>query len=225
MIRAILFDLDGTLLDTAPDLVGALNHLRKIEGLSEVEPKAYQHYVSRGALGLISAGMPESNKETFEKRKDLFLDYYAQNIYHLSRPFEGVERLLNALDKRGVPWGVVTNKMEYLTLPLLKAAKLLNRAACVICGDTLQQGKPHPAPVLLGCEVMGSVHGETLMIGDDLRDIQAGQAAGTKTALAAYGYLEPGMLDLNLTGSYVVHDPAEVIRILDNEQLSTETAG
>ena len=155
MIRAILFDLDGTLLDTAPDLIGSLNYLRKSEGLPLLEDANYKHCVSRGALGLISAGMPESSKEVYEQRKTDFLHHYEQNIFIKTRPFSGVERTLDELDRRAIPWGIVTNKMEYLTIPLLKAAKFLDRAACVICGDTLQQSKPHPAPVLLGCEVIG----------------------------------------------------------------------
>ena len=150
MIRAVLFDLDGTLLDTAPDMVGALNHVRVQEGMPPVPIEDYRHFVSRGALGLISAGMPESSKEKFNERKSLFLEYYQQNLYSNSRPFEGIQELLDQLRLRGVPWGVITNKAEYLALPLLKAAGLLSLAGCAICGDTLQQSKPHPAPVMLG---------------------------------------------------------------------------
>jgi phosphoglycolate phosphatase len=217
LIRAVLFDLDGTLLDTAPDLIGALNYLRESEGLASLEDEGYRHYVSRGALGLISAGMPESSKEVFEQRKTDFLNHYQQNIYKKTRAFDGVENLLSELDRRAVPWGIVTNKMEYLTFPLLKAANLLHRAACVICGDTLQHSKPHPAPVLLGCEVLGSNSGQTLMVGDDLRDIQAGSAAGTSTALAAYGYLDPAVVVEDLAGVFVLNQPADVLDLLKSE--------
>ena len=214
MIRGILFDLDGTLLDTAPDLVGALNHLRKAEGLPSVESDDYRHYVSRGALGLITAGMPESSEDIFEKRKTQLLKYYEENIFRNTRPFEGVDALLLELDKRAIPWGIVTNKMEYLTLPLLRAAKLINRASCVICGDTLQDSKPHPAPVLLACEILGLKNSEALMIGDDLRDIQAGHAAGTHTALATYGYLAPDIMEQELHDSFLLDQPGEVLNFL-----------
>lgn len=217
MIRGILFDLDGTLLDTAPDLVGALNHLRKVEGLLPVEADDYQHCVSRGALGLISAGMPESSEEIFEKRKTQLLKHYEENIFRNTRPFEGVDELLLELDKRGIPWGIVTNKMEYLTLPLLRAAKLISRASCVICGDTLQDSKPHPAPVLLACEILGVKYAETLMIGDDLRDIQAGHAAGTHTALATYGYLAPDIMEQELYDSILLERPGDVLNFLGSQ--------
>ena len=215
MIQSVLFDLDGTLLDTAPDLIGALNHLREGEGMPPVEVDKYRHFVSRGALGLISAGMPESSEHVFEKRKSAFLGHYAENIYAQSRPFDGVNELLDELDQRAVPWGVVTNKMEYLTLPLLTAANLLHRAACVICGDTLQQSKPHAAPVLLACEILGVASTDTVMVGDDIRDLQAGNAAGTQTALAMYGYLEPGIMDRDLSRSYLIEKPDDVLEILD----------
>lgn len=214
MIRSVLFDLDGTLLDTAPDLIGALDHLRMNEGLPPVEPENFRHFVSRGALGLISAGMPESTVEVFEQRKTAFLDHYAANIYEKSRPFEGVEAVLDQLDRNGIPWGIVTNKMEYLTIPLLKAAGLFGRAACVICGDTLKQSKPHAAPVLLACEILGATNAEAIMVGDDVRDLQAGNAAGTHTALATYGYLEPGILDTDLFESHLLEEPADVLSLV-----------
>jgi len=217
MIRAVLFDLDGTLLDSAPDLVGALNHVRTKEGLPEVEIEKYRHFVSRGALGLISAGMPESSAQVYEQRKLQLLEHYEQNSYLKTRPFDGIEQLLGELDKHAIPWGIITNKTEYLTFPVLKAAGLLARAACVVCGDTLQQNKPHPAPVLLGCEIVGVRSEEVLMVGDDVRDLQAGQAAGTSTALATYGYLEPEILQRNLGGCHLIHHPADVLELLELE--------
>jgi len=217
VIRAVLFDLDGTLLDTAPDLIAALNFLRQAEGLPMVEEAGYRHFVSRGALGLISAGMPESTEDVFEHRKAEFLRHYEQNLFVKTKPFKGVNGLLNELEARAIPWGIVTNKMEYLTFPLLEAVKLLGRATCVICGDTLQQSKPHPAPVLLACEVLGASCKESLMIGDDLRDLHAGEAAGTKTALACYGYLDPEIRKRDLSSSYMIDKPEDVLKILDNE--------
>ena len=217
MIRAVLFDLDGTLLDTAPDLVGSLNHVRETEGLPPVPVEQYRHYVSRGALGLITAGMPESDEEKFEDRKARFLTYYENNIYTDSDLFPGIGDLLQTLERRAIPWGVITNKMEYLTLPVLKAAGLYHRASCVVCGDTLKQSKPHPAPVLLGCELLGASGEEVLMVGDDIRDLQAGEGAGTQTALAMYGYLEPEIAKRDLKQSHLVYKPEDILQLLPDE--------
>lgn len=214
MINAILFDLDGTLLDTAPDMVGALNHVRDSEGMPPVGIDDYKHYVSRGALGLLSAGLPESSKERFEHRRSLFLDHYQKNFYSGTQPFEGIEEMLTGLERRGVRWGIVTNKAEYLTLPLLESAGLLRRAGCVVCGDTLRQGKPHPAPVMLGCEILGAHNEKVLMVGDDARDLQAGHGAGTQTALATYGYVEPGMLDRDLKGVHMIEHPTNILDLV-----------
>lgn len=214
MIRAVLFDLDGTLLDTASDMVGALNHVREEEGMPPVAVEEFSQYVSRGALGLISAGMPESSREQFESRKRLFLEYYQDNLYSSTRPFEGIEETLARLEQRGIPWGVITNKAEYLTLPLLKTAGLLSRAGCVVCGDTLRQAKPHPAPVMLGCEILGTPKESALMVGDDARDIQAGRGAGTQTALALYGYVSPELLERNLAGVHLVETPPGIMDLV-----------
>jgi phosphoglycolate phosphatase len=215
MIRAILFDLDGTLLDTANDLVAALNHLRSTEGLAPVDPGDYRHLASHGAAGLIGAGMPGAAAGVPEEYKRVFLDYYATHSTQHTRPFEGVRQLLTGLASRGISWGVVTNKPEYLTLPILRATSLLPNTACVVCGDTLRHSKPHPAPVRLACEVLRVEPAAALMVGDDLRDIEAGLAAGAQTALAAYGYVLPG-LDLNsLRGSHVVQEPMDILALVD----------
>jgi len=215
MIRGVLFDLDGTLLDTAGDLVGALNYVREQEGMNEVAIEDYRHLVSRGAVGLISGGMPPSDQPTFETRRKRFLDYYAANSTRFTEPFDGISELLEQLQTRAIPWGIVTNKMEYLTLPVLEANGLLSRPACVICGDTLAQSKPHPAPVRLACELLGVAPEDTLMVGDDIRDIEAGQAAGTLAALAAYGYVEPGLDRLRLNGCFVIQSPHEIMNLIE----------
>jgi len=218
LIRGILFDLDGTLLDTAPDLIGALNHVRKQEGLPVVSVADYRHLVSRGAAGLVGQGMPEADPASFERRKSEFLKHYAEFLFQDSVFFDGVEDVLAVLERNAIPWGVVTNKMESLTLPLLQAAGLLNRAAGVVCGDTLNQSKPHPAPILLGCEMLNCPNSQTLMVGDDLRDLEAGQAAGTLTALALYGYLEPGIFSNDLSGSYQIERPIDVLQLLELDE-------
>ena len=187
-VRAILFDLDGTLLDSAPDLVAALNHVRETENYDPIPVADISRHASKGAVGLLTAGMPETDQQTFQAWRQRFLDFYAENSYRETGAYDGVEELLHAIETAGIPWGVVTNKIESLTGPVIEAAGWKNRAACVVCGDTVSESKPHPAPVLHACELMGVEPGVTIFAGDDLRDIQAGQAAGTITAAIHYGY-------------------------------------
>lgn len=201
-IRAVLFDLDGTLLDTAPDLVGALNHLRDLEGLAPVAVGDYQQFVSRGALGLIREGMPAAKEGQEAAWKAEFLAHYADHLFEGTRLYEGVEDLLARLEQQAIPWGLVTNKPEYLTVPIIKALGWQQRAAFVVCGDTLAVNKPDPAPVLLACELAGVEPVEAIMIGDDPRDLDAGEAAGTVVALAAYGY---GAGEVIASGRLVAH--------------------
>ena len=215
MIRAVLFDLDGTLLDTAADLVGALNFIREQEGLEAVGVEEYRHLASRGAAGLIGEGMPRSDAETFAARKTSFLQYYAANSTRFTEPFDGVGELLEQLQARAIPWGIVTNKLEYLALPVLEATGLLRGSSCVICGDTLARSKPDPAPVRLACEILGVPAAEALMVGDDIRDVDAGRAAGTLTAWAAYGYVDPEIGPDRLDGTYIIQAPGEILQLID----------
>ncbi len=187
-LRAVLFDLDGTLLDTAPDLVGALNHLRTEEGLPPVPVSEFRRFVSRGALGLIREGLPDRGAEEEARRRQRFLDWYAVHSLDESGPFPGVEALLATLDEEGIAWGIVTNKPTFLTLPILEAIGWSRRARSVVCGDTLAVSKPHPDPVLRACREVGVDPARAAMVGDDPRDLDAGDAAGCLPVLAAYGY-------------------------------------
>ena len=216
MIKAILFDLDGTLLDSAPDLVATLNHLRAREGLAAVPVAELRHFVSRGAVGLITAGMPPCNDETLASWKEAYLDYYEQNNFVHSRPFDGIERVLSELAERNIPWGVVTNKMEYLSLPILEKAGWLTLTAAVICGDTVTHNKPHPEPVLAACKKIGVAPENTLMVGDDLRDVEAGKRAGSLTAFAVYGYADRESQSDVSDGTALINTPEEILSLLDN---------
>jgi phosphoglycolate phosphatase len=194
-IQAVLFDLDGTLLHSAPDLVDALNWVRSQNGLEPLHDTSIQDAASHGALGLLRAGMPDTDAETLEQWRLAFLARYEKHSFDKTQFFEGVAELLEYLRAAGIPWGIVTNKPEYLTFPILNAAGLATAASCVVCGDTLAQRKPHPAPVLLACERLNVRPENTLFVGDDVRDIKAGLAAGTQTCSVLYGY---GSADLLL---------------------------
>ena len=187
--NAVLFDLDGTLIDTAPDLVGVL---RDMQIRHEREPVPYdsvRSIVSRGALGLLEIGFPEVEHEYMSPMHVEFLERYEERICIESRLFEGMAELLDELDERRMPWGIVTNKPEKVTRLLLEEMALLSRTACLVAGDTIAERKPHPAPMLLACERAGIEPTRTVYVGDALRDVQAGQAAGMATIAAAYGYI------------------------------------
>lgn len=216
MIKAVLFDLDGTLLDSAPDLVASLNHLRVGLELAPLPVDQLRHFVSRGAAGLINAGMPPCDDETMAAWRTSFLDHYQQNSYVDSAPFEGVESVLSELESRGVPWGIVTNKMEYLCFPILEKAGWKSTAATVICGDTAERNKPHPEPVLAACREIGVSPAETLMVGDDLRDMEAGRRAGSQTAFALYGYVD-GQSQSDMIGdAALLKRPQDVLTLLED---------
>jgi phosphoglycolate phosphatase len=188
VVRGVLFDLDGTLLDSAPDLVGSLNHVRQTEGLDALPVPDMSPHASKGALGLLNAGMPAADEQTLERWRLRFLEHYSQNSFRESSLYEGVAETLEYLARSAIPWGIVTNKVESLTLPLVDRIGWRQSVGCVVCGDTLAQSKPHPEPVLLACNILRVDPARVLFVGDDVRDVQAGLAAGTLTAAAQYGY-------------------------------------
>lgn len=214
-VTAVLFDLDGTLLDTAPDLVGSLNALRVSEGLPAAPVAEYRRFVSRGALGLIRAGLPDRGPDAEAEWRRRFLAHYERNSLVDTKPFDGVERILGALEAQGIAWGIVTNKPEFLTLPIVDALGWASRAACVVCGDTLAVSKPDPAPVLLACERAGAQPSASLMVGDDPRDLEAGEAAGARSVLAAYGYGAQEVLDAGRAVHAVIARPEDLLACLE----------
>lgn len=217
-IRAVLFDLDGTLLDSAPDLVGSLNWVRRSEKLPPLAVSEMQRFASKGAVGLLKAGMPAADDATLETWRRRFLEHYSQNSFRESRLYDGIPELLEFLGARGIPWGIVTNKTEALTLPIVEAAKLSDTISCVVCGDTLNESKPHPAPVSLACGMVDVSPGETLFVGDDVRDIQAGRAAGTQTAAAYYGYGAYELDDEFVADSFRIHSPIELVELVNRNR-------
>ncbi|SNS37877.1 phosphoglycolate phosphatase [Noviherbaspirillum humi] len=186
--RAILFDLDGTLADTAPDLAGAMNRVRIKRGLEPAPYDILRPVASAGARGLIGAAFGLApGDEGFEELKVDFLDTYAGALAVDTRLFDGVGELLAALDGHGLAWGIVTNKASRFTDPLVPLIGLLH-AGCVVSGDTTPHSKPHPEPLLEAARRLGLAPEHCWYVGDDLRDIQAGRAAGMPTVAAAWGY-------------------------------------
>jgi phosphoglycolate phosphatase len=189
-IRAVFFDLDGTLADTAPDLAGALNALLEERRRPPVPVTAARPVTSSGARGMLRVGFGiDPGHADYETLKARFLDLYAERICVATQLFDGASDLLAALDARALPWGVVTNKAERFTRPLLAALELLDRAACVVGGDTTTRAKPHPDPLLHAARHLGVATRNCLYVGDDLREVQAARAAGMPVIAAAYGYL------------------------------------
>jgi phosphoglycolate phosphatase len=216
VIKAVLFDLDGTLLDSAPDLIATLNHLRAGVGLAALPADDLRHFVSRGAIGLIRAGMPPCDDETLASWRDAFLDYYRQNSFVKSRPFDGVEPMLAALRQREIPWGVVTNKMEFLSVPLLKKTGWFSMLSGLVCGDTVANSRPDPRLILAACGQIGIEPENILMVGDDPRDVEAGIRAGCHTAFALYGYADKESRTEMTDDTTLINSPQDVLSILDN---------
>ena len=213
--KGVFFDLDGTLADTAPDLVAAANLLRVARGLPPLPYEVLRPTASAGARGLIQGAFGYDNQHPqFEELRDEFLANYEKNICVHSKLFDGMNAFLQELEERQIPWGIVTNKVERFTHPLLKLMGLHQRSAAIVGGDTTPHSKPHPAPILKAAEICNINPSECLYVGDDLRDIEAGRAAGMKTVAAAYGYCgcdEP----VNAWGAdYIINHPSELRSIV-----------
>ncbi len=213
--RGVLFDLDGTLADTAPDLGYALNQQRLSRGMPELPIEAVRSHASSGARGLLKIGFGiEPGQSGYEALRDEFLDIYEENLARNSRLFPGVSTLLEQIERRGLRWGIVTNKSERFTFPLLRALALIERAACVICGDTTPNPKPHPAPLLAAAKKLGIPAPQCIYVGDDVRDVQAGHAAGMPVVVARYGYLGNGAPPEQWGADGFVDSPADLLGVL-----------
>jgi len=212
--RAVLFDLDGTLVDTAPDMVGAL---QKLQLRNDIEPIAYElgrANVSNGSMGLLRAGFPHLDANKQQELVCEFIEIYKQGLCDHSALFEGVADLLGELENAEYPWGVVTNKPSHLTEPLLELLALSERSACIISGDTLSVRKPNPGQVLHACEIIGVSPESVLYVGDAPRDIEAGRAAGSTTVAAAYGYIPADDDPADWGADAIARDVEELTKIV-----------
>jgi len=190
-LTCVLFDLDGTLVDTAPDLIACLNKALKQYGFDEVDCDKLKPFISYGAAAMINKSVTDIDDLTQEKILETMLECYQQNIAEHSRFFSGMTETLNTIESLGLKWGIVTNKRERFTNPLVIALNLTDRVACVVSGDTTENNKPHPEPMLEACAQANVNPEECVYIGDALHDIDAGKNAKMKTLAALYGYLKP----------------------------------
>jgi len=189
---AVLFDLDGTLADTAPDLAYALNRTLRYFGEPELSYERIRPVVSHGGIALIRLGFGiEPGSPSFEEKRQYLLDVYARNLLRETALFPGIAEGLSHLEDRDIPWGIVTNKPAWLTDPLMAAMQLTQRAGSIVSGDTCTNRKPHPEPILHACAQLRRPPEQTWYIGDAGRDMQAGRTAGCLTVAALYGYLHP----------------------------------
>jgi phosphoglycolate phosphatase len=211
-IRAVLFDLDGTLLDTAPDLADALNRVLERHRRAALPLETIRPAVSHGATALVHLGFGLWRGDPgFDERRREVLECYAERICEHTRVFPGMPEVLDELEGRGILWGVVTNKPARFTEPLMAALDLTRRAACVVSGDTTANSKPHPEPLLYACELTGAAPAACLYLGDASRDIQAGHNAGMLTLAAAFGYLSEHDRPESWGAHGVIHRPAELL--------------
>jgi phosphoglycolate phosphatase len=214
MIRAVLFDLDGTFADTAPDLGYAVNRMRIARGLAPVPDEKTRPVTSSGARGLLGAGFGITpDHADFPAMRDEFLNIYEANLCRTTRLFDGMADLVDALEARGLIWGIVTNKAERFALPLMRLLGYGARAACVIGGDTTGKLKPRPEPLYAAARAIQIPPGHCLYVGDDERDVQAGRAAGMQTVAVRYGYLN-GSNPATWGADAIVDQPHEILKLV-----------
>ena len=215
MIRLVLFDLDGTLADTAPDLAATVNRMLARRGREPLPLAELRPLASHGARGLIGRafGLRPDNTDYETLRQEFFGDYESA-LCRDTALFPRMDETLQSIESHGIRWGIVTNKIARFTEPLVRALQLAERTACVVSGDTTPHAKPHPAPLLHAAASAGVPVDEAIYVGDDLRDIQAGRAAGIGTVAAAYGYLGDGAPVEAWGADHIIRRPEELLAIV-----------
>ena len=215
-IKAVLFDMDGTLLDTAPDFIAVIQSMRADRGLPAVDEKTVRDVVSGGARAMVASAFEvDPLSDEFDPLRLDFLDRYQDHCAIHSHLFEGMEELLADLERARLTWGVVTNKPVRYAEPIMQALGLAKRSAVLVCPDHVTYSKPDPEPVLLACKQINIEPQAVIFVGDDRRDIDSGRAAGTKTAAVRYGYIHPEDNPAHWGADLVVDHPLELRDALD----------
>lgn len=218
MPDAVFFDLDGTLADTAPDLAGTLHRLQTEHGMTPTPFETLRPQVSRGVRGMLGAGFGLTpDAPAYPALAGRFLALYAEALCVETRLFPGMAELLDSLEARGIPWGIVTNKAERFARPLVDALGLGSRSVCVVGGDTAARAKPFPDPLLHACNVAGIAPARSIYVGDDIRDITAGRAAGMLTLAAAYGYLGSDEPIEAWAADAIIGHPLEILSFVEKD--------
>lgn len=209
--RAVLFDLDGTLLDSAPDMAATVNRMRAARGRKAMTLAGIRRHVSRGGRAMVAAAFPELDEATREPMLREFLYLYREELGRHSLLFDGVADMLAALEADGARWGIVTNKPEYLAREIVPQLGWESRCAVLIGGDTLAERKPHPLPLQVACERMGVAVDDCVYVGDDERDILAARAAGMRSVVALWGYRLEADDPVAWQGDVMVEAPADLL--------------
>ena len=213
-VRAVLFDLDGTLIDSAPDLAGAGNDMRVARGLSPYPLTHFRAMVGAGARGMVGRAFGVApHEEAFAALRDEFLARYEARMTQETRVFEGMAPVLDAFDAHALPWGIVTNKIARYADPLARALGLLPRAATLVCGDTTPHAKPHPEPLLEAARRIGVQARDCVYVGDDQRDVEAGRAAGMTTVAVHWGYLGEGDAIEAWGADHLLQTPDDLLKL------------
>lgn len=215
-VRAVLFDLDGTLIDSAPDLGAAADGMRVRRGMSSLPLSRYRSRAGSGARGMLHVAFGVTPEHAdYDSLKEEFFETYAECLLQQTQPFAEVAELIAQLGRRGLPWGVVTNKSQRFTGPITQAMSLFSSASAVVCGDTTPHTKPHPAPLLEAARRMAVAPAQCIYVGDDERDIVAGRAAGMFTVAARYGYLGDGADVSTWNANAEVSSPIALLNLLE----------
>ncbi|MGB4073052.1 N-acetylmuramic acid 6-phosphate phosphatase MupP [Pseudomonas sp.] len=215
-LRAVLFDMDGTLLDSAPDFIAICQAMRAERGLPPIADKLIRDQVSGGARAMVAANFAMSpDTEGFEALRLEFLERYQDHCAVLTKPFDGINELLDEIEQAKLTWGVATNKPVRYAEPIMQQLGLASRSAVLVCPDHVSRSKPDPEMILLACAKIGVEPAATLFVGDDERDIEAGRAAGCKTAAVTYGYIHPQDNPRNWGADVVVDHPLELRDVLE----------
>ncbi|MBD9484641.1 N-acetylmuramic acid 6-phosphate phosphatase MupP [Pseudomonas sp. PDM14] len=215
-LRAVIFDMDGTLLDTAPDFIAVCQAMLQQRGLPAIDDKLIRDQVSGGARAMVAATFAmQPQDDGFELLRAEFLERYQAHCAVLSQPFDGMLQLIADIEQAKLIWGVATNKPVRFAEPIMQQLGLAERSAVLVCPDHVSRSKPDPEMLLLACTKIGVAPGEVLFVGDDLRDIESGRAAGCKTAAVTYGYIHPDDNPRNWGADVVVDHPLELRTVLD----------